>query len=70
MNYDDMFFAQEEEEVEEPKQEQTSQRPDPANDTLVDKLAPVSDGNEDILRILVASDIHVGYGENKPNLWV
>lgn len=70
MNYDDMFFAQEEEEVEEPKQEQTSQRPDPANDTLVDKLAPVSDGNEDILRILVASDIHVGYGENKPNLYL
>ncbi|VDO67096.1 unnamed protein product [Heligmosomoides polygyrus] len=65
MNYDDMFFAQEEEEVEEPKQEQTSQRPDPANDTLVDKLAPVSDGNEDILRILVArGDL---FHENNPS---
>ncbi|KAK5986695.1 Double-strand break repair protein mre-11 [Trichostrongylus colubriformis] len=72
MNYDDMFFIHDDEVEEDTKkeEEQTSQRPPPANDTLVENIEKATDEHEDILRILVASDIHVGYGENKPNMYL
>ncbi|VDL81567.1 unnamed protein product [Nippostrongylus brasiliensis] len=70
MDYDDMFFARGDEVAEE-KQEEMSIRPDPCYDTLVEKISKEkTDENEDILRILVASDIHIGYGEKKPNLYL
>ncbi|PIO63507.1 putative DNA repair protein [Teladorsagia circumcincta] len=69
---DDLFFVHDDELEEDTKkeEEETSQRPPPANDTLVDNIGKTTDEHEDILRILVASDIHVGYGENKPNLYL
>uniref|UniRef100_A0A158PJ11 Mre11_DNA_bind domain-containing protein n=1 Tax=Angiostrongylus costaricensis TaxID=334426 RepID=A0A158PJ11_ANGCS len=57
----------EEEEREERDQPERVAR---SNDTLLEKIERTSVGNEDILRILVASDIHVGYGENKSNLYL
>ncbi|KAK6019648.1 putative DNA repair protein [Ostertagia ostertagi] len=69
---DDLFFVHDDELEEDTKkeEEETSQRPPPANDTLVDNIGKTTEEHEDILRILVASDIHVGYGENKPNLYL
>ncbi|VDO27807.1 unnamed protein product, partial [Haemonchus placei] len=52
------------------EEEETSQRPPPAHDTQVENIEKATDDHEDILRILIASDIHVGYGENKPNLYL
>ncbi|CAO4379645.1 unnamed protein product [Caenorhabditis nigoni] len=47
-----------------------SQRPDAAHDTMVENLEdedlPVRDEPDDVIKILVATDIHCGYGENKP----
>ncbi|EFP00620.1 hypothetical protein CRE_04379 [Caenorhabditis remanei] len=49
-----------------------SQRPDAAHDTMVedldDDVKPVRDEVDDVIKILVATDIHCGYGENKPNI--
>ncbi|CAJ0597981.1 unnamed protein product [Cylicocyclus nassatus] len=69
---DDMFGVgnfDDEEDVGD-KQEEPDARPAPANDTLVEQIEKSANESEDILRILVASDIHVGYGENKPNLYL
>ncbi|VDK45127.1 unnamed protein product [Cylicostephanus goldi] len=67
---DDMFGVGNFDDEEDPgdKQEEPDVRPAPANDTLVEQIEKSANESEDILRILVASDIHVGYGENKPNL--
>ncbi|KAK6746446.1 hypothetical protein RB195_012506 [Necator americanus] len=69
---DDVFGLDDnpEEEAPEPKHEDSLLKPAPANSTLVEQIEKTSSENEDILRILVASDIHVGYGENKPNLYL
>ncbi|VDM65144.1 unnamed protein product [Strongylus vulgaris] len=69
---DDMFgvgdFAEEDDNEE--KEEEADARPAPANDTLVEQIEKSTNESEDILRILIASDIHVGYGENKPHLYL
>uniref|UniRef100_A0A8R1DTR1 Double-strand break repair protein n=1 Tax=Caenorhabditis japonica TaxID=281687 RepID=A0A8R1DTR1_CAEJA len=50
-----------------------SQRPDAEHDTMVDHLVDEEEERthhevDDVIRILVATDIHCGYGENKPNI--
>nr|CDJ93267.1 Metallophosphoesterase and Mre11 domain containing protein [Haemonchus contortus] len=73
MNFDeDEYFVRDVETEEDTKkeEEETSQRPPPAHDTQVENIEKATDDHEDILRILIASDIHVGYGENKPNLYL
>ena len=38
--------------------------------SLDDDVKPVRDEVDDVIKILVATDIHCGYGENKPNMYV
>uniref|UniRef100_A0A1I7U761 Double-strand break repair protein n=1 Tax=Caenorhabditis tropicalis TaxID=1561998 RepID=A0A1I7U761_9PELO len=50
-----------------------SQRPDSAHDTMVENIdddAEIRTHEEpdEVIKILVATDIHCGYGENKPNI--
>ncbi|EGT55264.1 CBN-MRE-11 protein [Caenorhabditis brenneri] len=49
-----------------------SQRPDAAHDTMVENIDEEENRehgeSDDVIRILVATDIHCGYGENKPNI--
>ncbi|EPB78261.1 putative DNA repair protein [Ancylostoma ceylanicum] len=71
--YGDDFFGVDDENEEEEngtKEEEPAVRPAPVNDTLVEQIEKTPNESEDILRILVASDIHVGYGEKKPNLYL
>ncbi|KAL6725282.1 hypothetical protein Aduo_007344 [Ancylostoma duodenale] len=71
--YGDDFFGIDDENEEEgngAKEEEPAVKPAPVNDTLVEQIEKTPNESEDILRILVASDIHVGYGEKKPNLYL
>ncbi|KJH43053.1 DNA repair protein [Dictyocaulus viviparus] len=70
MNDGDMYFVEDEGEAELAKEEEQNKIPARLNDTLLDKIEKSSNEDGDILRILVASDIHIGYGENKPNLYL